>query len=116
MADADFKPWELRLFGETINSDYVSVGLAEKVEETTQIRWPALRVAANLTNTAGTLRKVAAVLYAEKAGMDYDAALSKIDELSFSELDAAVVLVDDDKPSTYLDGFPTSAVEPSTAT
>lgn len=112
----EFQPWELRVFGETINSHYVSVGVAEKVEETTQIRWPALRVAANLTNTAGTLRKVAACLYADKVGMSYDDALGKIDGMSFDELAASVVLVDDDTPTGYVDGFPPVAAEDSTST
>jgi hypothetical protein len=105
----EFKPWELRLFDQVINSDYVSVGLAEKVEETTGIRWPALRVASNLTNTASTFRKVAAVLVADKLGIGYDDALGKVDGLTYAELDAAVVLVDDDKPTSYENGFPTPA-------
>lgn len=111
----EFRPWELRLFGEVINSHYVSVKLAEKVEEATQIRWPALRVAANLTNTAGTLRKVAAVLVADRLGIEYDDALGKIDGLPFDELEAAVVLVDEDTPSGYENGFPPVADGDSTS-
>jgi hypothetical protein len=110
---AVFKPWELRLFGKVINSDYVSVGLAEKVENTTKLRWPRLRVAAILTGEASVLRSVAAVLIADKLGIEYDDALGKIDGLTYAELDAAVVLVDDDKPTGYEDGFPPSAGEDS---
>ncbi len=114
--EPDFKPWTLTVCGESFQSDHVTLALAIKVEDETGIRWPALRIAANLTNTASVLLKVAAVLLADRTGVSVDEARAKLEGLTYDELDEAVILTADDKPTSYEDGFPPSAGEGSTPT
>ncbi len=103
-------PWQLEVLGETFREDECTLEELEDLEDRTDIVAPALGGVMKMR--AKTLRAACACLMANRLGMSYDDALAKVSSLK--RRDVVLTEYDDDLPSEYDDGFPPSAVEPTT--
>lgn len=103
--------WKFTVFGETFREAQLTLGQAERVEELLGKSWAHV----NPVASAKAARRLAAVMYADRTGIDVNDALAKLGDVSAVEFIEEVDLNDpDDLPTVMEGGFPPQAGENST--
>lgn len=110
-------PWQLELCGEVFRQDELGLQQYADIEKATGLRYEAVAISLDRHRLeARVLLEVGSCLLADRKGITLDAARKELGAMRPAEFEAAVSTYEDDTPTSYEDGFPQSADEPSTTT